>query len=284
MPGMVISEYLREYLANEEKLVLSMCEKSDDKELCLWMHNKTKITDEDLARTYSEDEVRQLCLRTKVRVRMNSMNCLFDAKKRFDRKKRLENRSQRYVDSMLMKAVRRGMVKPYSDEEVANQRDVDRALTKQDNNRRLDRWQRPVYLIESSSEESLSAGLNGSSVGLEMQTPLQHTNLDTIMQVEAGDGLYGIGDPDEEEEQHQPLHHQQSVNDTEKEQVQQSDPCPDTQMPESWLGIVYDVNSESMSIGPELDSENQPCTQNTEPDYEVFGTQVKAASTQEDEC
>ncbi|XP_017084025.1 telomere-binding protein cav [Drosophila eugracilis] len=161
-----MSEYLRNYLAEEDKRVRAICNGEDgDAEMILWMHSKTRITEEDLARTYTEDEVRELCLRTKVKVNMTSWNCLWDAKKRFDKKNRLENRSDTYVNRMFLKAVRRKMVEPYTDEYVANQRDVASAETKKRNNYRLDKWRNQRNALETESSPARETFVDQAPLG-----------------------------------------------------------------------------------------------------------------------
>lgn len=59
-----------------------------------------------MARPYTEDEVKELCLRTKVKVDMTAWNCLWEAKKRFEAKGRFVNKSERFINRMYMKAVR----------------------------------------------------------------------------------------------------------------------------------------------------------------------------------
>lgn len=94
-------------------------------------------------REYSPVEVRELCERTKVRVKMYDLNSVWDAKRHIDREKRPESRSRRWVNKMLVKMVCTGMFSPYSDLEMAMYRDVARCETKKDNNVRLDHWHGP---------------------------------------------------------------------------------------------------------------------------------------------
>ncbi|XP_034665789.1 telomere-binding protein cav-like isoform X2 [Drosophila subobscura] len=69
---------------------------------------------------------------------MSDLNCLWDAKKRLGR--RLENRSESYINRMLIKSVVRKMVEPYTDEEVAYINLIKRGWLKKRNIIRLDKW------------------------------------------------------------------------------------------------------------------------------------------------
>ncbi|XP_017046926.1 telomere-binding protein cav [Drosophila ficusphila] len=313
MPVRKMSDYLKRYFAEEKQQVMEGCEE-ENKELTLWMYNKTSITEEDLARTYTEDEVRELCQRTKVKVKMTVNNCLYDAKKRFDRKNRLTNRSERFVNAMLIKAVSRKMVTPYSDKEMENYLDLASAQTKKDNNARLDRWSQkrgviPTYTIPETEDQEPehSAVLNANDV----PSPTSLTDPDFYGtappegdatgqpdrdELEWGDidDLAGIGVEDEQPhhqtigvEDEQPHHQTIGVEDeqphhqTIKTQVEE---CPDTQLNETWMEGLGEINSESMSLGPELGTQSTQNTErmpNTESEYDVFGTQVPVSSTQE---
>ncbi|KAL7736200.1 hypothetical protein ACLKA6_003740 [Drosophila palustris] len=114
----------------------------DEKKRVRELFEPIKITPDDLNREYSPTDVKQLCLRTKVRVDMTLFNCLWEARKRFDNKGRLANKSERAVNGMYMKAVRRKMVRPYSAERIAECNHIRQCELKKENNARLDRWRR----------------------------------------------------------------------------------------------------------------------------------------------
>ncbi|SPP87841.1 telomere-binding protein cav-like [Drosophila guanche] len=148
-----LPDYLTKIQAEVEKSLMSI---SDDgeKELALKVYQTCKITPADLHREYSPEEVRELCLRTKVRVNLRKHNCLWDAKEWLGR--RLDNRSESYINRMLIKSVVRKMVQPYTDEEVARSNLINRSWLKKRNNIRLDQWK--------SERESQSQPISVSSL------------------------------------------------------------------------------------------------------------------------
>ncbi|KAH8363044.1 hypothetical protein KR084_004657, partial [Drosophila pseudotakahashii] len=271
-PEMEMSDYLRAFLAREDESIREMFNGPGAK-MIMWMHNKTRITEEDLARKYTEDEVRELCLRTKVKVNMTSYNCLWDAKKRFDAKKRLENQSYRFINAMYLKAVRKKMVQPYDDEYIANQRDVARAQTKKLYNHLLDSWhgkssppdwdaseaQSPDDTDGASPDETEGAVAPASPNEPDQSYAKdQEEGLGESLELSSDLDLDGIGDEDDELQQ---------------EQLPDSQDCPSTQMNESWVRRGENINSESLSIGS-INTEDYPSTQNSVPDYDLFNTQV----------
>ncbi|XP_016952415.1 telomere-binding protein cav [Drosophila biarmipes] len=305
MPEMEMSEYLRKYLEDEDESIRALCNDPDcNAKRIMWMHNKTRITEQDLAREYSAEEVRELCLKTKLKVKMTLYNCLWDAKKRFDAKKRLENKPDKFINGMYLKAVRKKMVQPYPEDFIANQRDVARAQTKKLNNHRLDRWHGKKSSMESAPDWESLEDLDGPEIRESEDTfgstfdsddkeeesqkasitepPIkdvledqkvalvqedEEEDLEKALELSSESELSGIGD------QHEDLPQQQAC------QPQNVD-CPATQMEESWVRYGAQINSESMSIGESIDLEDYPSTQNSEPDYLTFNTQV-TASTQE---
>ncbi|KAH8402067.1 hypothetical protein KR009_009518 [Drosophila setifemur] len=337
MSRTVMSECLIRFQAREEQLVMRAADDSN-RELMLEIYEKTKITPEILLRPYSAEDVRELCLRTKVRVKMYAVNAVWDAKVRFDKKGRLDNRSERYINSMLLKAVRRKMVEPYTDEEVQEYSHIARCNAKQDNNARLDRWrlqretaappaadqqdssperpesedesqqselqaesqrpESPPDLLElpsmqaesqpeSQRPESPPAPLELPSVRVESQEQAPETQMPNMQYSEQDEpfpssepflppsaqeaepnadrqesqtDLWGIGDEDDLERTNNEV---------------QGTPSLD------WVAAGMEVNTESISL--EAMSQNSRITQNLESDYDDFGTQVVAASTQEQE-
>ncbi|XP_022224898.1 telomere-binding protein cav [Drosophila obscura] len=156
MSGTGLPKYLVKYLAAEKKLLMDNTEESE-RELTLTYYSRTVVTPEDLQRKYSRDEVKELCLRVKVCVDMTHLNCLWDAKERFNEKNRLDNRSERFINAMLVKAVVRKMVTPYTDEDVANANLVNRSQLKRTNNIRLDRWKRERERLAQTAIDCLQS-------------------------------------------------------------------------------------------------------------------------------
>lgn len=78
-------------------------------------------------------DIRELCLRTKVRVNMTRYNCVHDAKRRFLK------RGRHITNSLLVKAVGK-IVEPYTEQEIAVSNHIFQCQLKKDNNFRLDRW------------------------------------------------------------------------------------------------------------------------------------------------
>ncbi|XP_043653577.1 telomere-binding protein cav [Drosophila teissieri] len=318
MPGMQMSSYLRKYLADEDKKIREEFKESDpNNKMILWMHEKTRITEEDLARPYTEDEVRELCLRTKVKVDMTAWNCLWEAKKRFDAKGRFENKSEEFINLMYLKAVRRKMVQPYPEEYVAQRREVAAAETKKDNISRLDRWQKQKSRNQSEPESSSAPGAHASQPDSQANEVVQihdDTNRYSVSPAMArpvgtASDLSGIGDDeDEQQQQHHPHQHQPgfqnehadcpetqmrcdqadlgrlpngptnsesepdyymfgtqlstSVRPTSTQEADDQIACPETEMNESWVRCDQ-INSESMSIGPSIDSDANISFQNS---------------------
>ncbi|EDX14188.1 telomere-binding protein cav [Drosophila simulans] len=326
MSGTQMSAFLRQYLADEDKKIRAQFKESDpNNKLILWMHEKTRITEEDLARPYTEDEVKELCLRTKVKVDMTAWNCLWEAKKRFEAKGRFVNKSERFINRMYMKAVRKKMVQPYPEEFVAQRREVVAAETKKHNISRLDRWRRKKTQNLSAQESSPARGAHASFIDAMQTNEVQvNANLSSVSQVNfqveamarpavSSSDLSGIGDDEDEHQQSEfqdehincpetainensvrcdPINsgrmrtgciNSQGNNNTESDpdyymfgtqlssllrptSTQEPDDqvnCPETEMNESWVRCDQ-INSESMSIGPSIDSEGTITFQNSE--------------------
>ncbi|XP_030376488.1 telomere-binding protein cav isoform X2 [Scaptodrosophila lebanonensis] len=149
---------LLEYQAEEEIEVKSLISDPNledwQRVLMFDLYKASQVTSEDLSRKYTDDEVKELCLRTKCRVRMNMYNCVWDAKKRLTKK-------ERFINEMLAKAVRIRMVIPYTDEDVAKYNHISRCNLKRDNNIRLDRW-RYEELNNLTGDVLCSAGKNST--------------------------------------------------------------------------------------------------------------------------
>ncbi|EDV53893.1 telomere-binding protein cav [Drosophila erecta] len=312
-----ISSFLRKYLADEDRKIRAQFKESDPKnKLILWMHEKTRITEDDLKRPYTKDEVRELCLRTKVKVDMTAWNCLWEAKKRFDAKGRFENKSEKFINRMYMKAVRRKMVQPYPEEYVAQRREVIAAETKKFNISRLDRWQKQKSQNRSAPESSSALVGHASqqdsqdNEAVETHEDQANTNRYSVSQMEpmarpvvSASDLSGIGDDEDEQQQQQSEFQTEhtdcpetqmrcdqinsgslpmgltnsesapdyymfgtqlstSVRPTSTQEADDQIACPETETNESWVRCDQ-INSESMSIGPSIDSEGNISLQNS---------------------
>jgi len=158
---------------------------------------KIKITAADLSREYSADDVKQLCLRTKVRVNMTLFNCVWDAKKRFDRKGRLSSRSERYVNSMLIKAVSRKMVVPYSAKRISNCNHIRQCQLKKDNNLRLNRWRLEPQSTPDTNCDWIDAALQINSESMEILDEDLETQQseNSVTQISEDYSVFGIQVP-----------------------------------------------------------------------------------------
>ncbi|XP_034665900.1 telomere-binding protein cav-like [Drosophila subobscura] len=274
-----LPDYLEKFQAEDEERVMSMFDESE-KELALKWYQHCKITPADLQRKYSAEELRELCLRTKVRVRMREHNCLWDAKERLGR--RLDNRSESFINRMLIKSVVRKMVEPYTDEEVARHNLVKRSWLKKRNIMRLEVWKReresqsdtfsgPSLVGIASQVDSAPALLE---LGTEQPEPevdifassvVEDTGEDSVRPDALDDSqLWGIG------------HDGDTVSLPPESQSQQNSSVPiASQM--DWVDAALQINSEGMSLVNS--SLSQPILSE---DYNEFGTQVAVASTQED--
>ncbi|KAH8312703.1 hypothetical protein KR044_012327 [Drosophila immigrans] len=265
------------------------------------------VTNEDLSRIYTESEVRQLCLRTKLRVNMTLFNCLWEAKKRFDEKGRLDNRSERFINAMYIKAVKRGMVIPYEEEEISRCVHIQRCKLKKRNNCRLDHWRRLekgaslsssslVYSDEDSDpslmlaqlpnrtmpnspktavqivypatiESDSSSSLNASEPQLWSVKKRQFEDKELSKNVESEDKL--LEDTKSKDKELSKNH--------ESEVIQLFNGLSDKSL--DWVEAAVQINPESMTI--DLDTETpQTESQSIADNYLVFNTQVPCTSTQ----
>ncbi|XP_034488972.1 telomere-binding protein cav isoform X2 [Drosophila innubila] len=260
-----LSQLLIKYQTEEEAEILAIANKLDEpeKNRVLELYEPSKITADDLSREYSPADVKQLCLRTKVRVNMTFFNCLWDAKKRFDKKGRLENRSERFVNEMLKKAVRKKMVFPYSPERVAKCNHIRQCQLKKDNNARLDRWsmefrQSPVVEHSYAIEPSLLMAQPSNEI-------LAETQESSIGMPESELEIWiDTAEDDEEIED-------ANVSKDSREQIIVEDNA-------DWVEAAININSQSVDI---LNGDLQTPQSESQPeDYNVFGTQVPCTSTQ----
>lgn len=251
---------------------------------CLTNSCLQKITSEDLSREYTESDKRKLCLRTKVRVNMTLFNCVWDAKQRLEKKGRLVNRSERFINAMLVKAVAKKMVFPYSDESIRKYNHIKQCQLKKDNNHRLYRWSlestEDCMLDHSHPSPSLLlAQIPNPTLPNNEQHSLELPFKDTATQnsesplenLANGPEMWTI-DRSSGAENESTTENVQSLN------LQELGPHTD------WAEAAAQINTESMTIGTlEFDlqmqpTESQPILQ-TE-DYDNFNTQVPATSTQ----
>lgn len=244
-----------------------------------------KITSEDLSREYSDSDKRKLCLRTKVRVNMTLFNCVWDAKRRLDKKGRLENRSERFVNAMLVKAVAKKMVLPYTEEEIEKCNYIRRCQLKKENNRRLNRWN-----LESTQENvldcsHLSPSLLPAQVTNESQPNSQQQTVELPMKypatldsqnTESTLGILANG-PEMWIIEESP-----AVENISASEIVENLSMPDLGPETDWAHAAAQINTESMTIGTlefDLPTDSQPIVSSSE-NYDNFNTQVPATSTQ----
>lgn len=262
-----------------------------------------KITVDDLSREYSPADVKQLCLRTKVRVDMTLYNCVHDAKIRFKRAGRLANRSERSINALLKKAVGR-MVAPYTPEEIAKANHIRQCELKKENNFRLDRWRyqsSQSRILESSTsgttgnqslppaqvpstqeeeeEEEIEMLLLESTQETETRSPAtaQHLNKPEFRSSSTGELL------DEPEMPEGGKIVDANITPEEGKIADAGIAAENTSANMDWVQAAVQCDSQSMTVGTEEiellgleSSQSQP----TPEDYIVFDTQVPATSTQ----
>ncbi|XP_070143234.1 telomere-binding protein cav isoform X2 [Drosophila kikkawai] len=335
MARTALSFHLVKYLKEEEQMVLANTDDSN-RDAVMTMYNKAKITVNDMQREFTPEEKRMLCETTKVRVNMHKMNFVWDVKQRFDKKKRLENKSESFVNRMFVKAYKRRMFPLYTDQEIERYKAIAAAQTKKDNIVRVKIWRRSNGLDESS-ESSINISSSSSSDSESENMPLlfiesDRATLESQLQSQSDESIMaqflppGVQPPAslppictesglvflESQSQSQsdestiaqlippviqspdrkPLsdfEREQCMGIGDQDEVDNSDVRaePPTAVAErnvhslDWMELANDINSESLSMRTILPS------QNTEPepltDYECFGTQVVAASTQDSE-
>ncbi|XP_034488973.1 telomere-binding protein cav isoform X3 [Drosophila innubila] len=259
-----LSQLLIKYQTEEEAEILAIANKLDEpeKNRVLELYEPSKITADDLSREYSPADVKQLCLRTKVRVNMTFFNCLWDAKKRFDKKGRLENRSERFVNEMLKKAVRKKMVFPYSPERVAKCNHIRQCQLKKDNNARLDRWsmefrQSPVVEHSYAIEPSLLMAQPSNEILETQESSIGMPESELEIWIDTAEDDEEIEDA--------------NVSKDSREQIIVEDNA-------DWVEAAININSQSVDI---LNGDLQTPQSESQPeDYNVFGTQVPCTSTQ----
>lgn len=232
-----------------------------------------KITSDDLNRNYSPSDIKQLCLRTKVRVDMTLFNCVHEAKKRFEKKGRLANRSERSTNALLIKAVHKKMVVPYTQEEVAKCNHIRQCQLKKENNFRLDRWRHESSqsrVIETTCSSSHQSLLLAQAPNDNPPPNTQEENTEVIMfpisnGTESQSSTIGLLDKEPD------LSVGKKIAAVEKTPVANLD----------WVEAAVEYDSESITLETQeielIDLQTE--SQHTE-DYIVFGTQVPATSTQ----
>ncbi|XP_043068380.1 telomere-binding protein cav [Drosophila bipectinata] len=305
-----------DYLERDKQSVMEIAP-DGCKEHYLWIYEKTRITAEELARPFSREEVEELCRRTKVKVQMYRKNCVFEAKKRFEAKGRFKDASQRYIDKMLIKAVKRKMVTPYSDEEVSKWRSINRSLLKEQNLRRLEIGRQSRRSLSRESKSSRKSNYTNDNISdVELMSSQSSASKEDILDLDShleDGGLVGIGDTEsapvdmyprmklvkrtdisdfgdiiEEDYNYnsemllQDIGESQSQNqDAGGGQSQELSIGPSEEIHPSllnldWVQAGIELNSESI-----LDEKNTQSQRSDDTNYEIFGTQVVGASTQD---
>ncbi|KAM8707095.1 hypothetical protein ACLKA7_011233 [Drosophila subpalustris] len=289
-----LSQILIKYQREEEEKILKITEGLDEegKKRVKELYEPLKITSDDLSREYSPTDVRQLCLRTKVRVDMTLFNCLWEAKKRFDKKGRLTNRSERTVNAMYKKAVQKKMVVPYSAKEIAQCNHIRQCQLKKENNARLDRWRResigssvlgePSLMMAQIPNESMLPNRNNeSAVAIVYPESNSVQAQDLSIRMPSSEPLLWIESSDEDSE---------DANAAEPAVANDAEPADaSAEVTPDWGRLVGDINSESMTIDEDfVDDQSTPQTEsqplpNIPEEYNLFGTQVPCTSTQSQE-
>ncbi|KAH8332519.1 hypothetical protein KR074_004728, partial [Drosophila pseudoananassae] len=254
-----------DYLERDKQSVIEIAP-DGCREHYLWIYEKTRITAEELARPFSREEAEELCRRTKVKVKMYRKNCVFEAKKRFEAKGRFKDASQRYIDKMLIKAVKRKMVTPYSDEEVSKWRSINRSLLKEQNLRRLEIWRQSRRSLSRESKSSHKSNFTNDNISdVELMPSQSKEDYDYNSEMLLQD-----------------ICQSQSQNqDTGDVQSQELGIGPSEEIHPSilnldWVQAGIELNSESI-----LDEKNTQSQRSDDTNYEIFGTQVVGASTQD---
>ncbi|EDV92729.1 GH18668 [Drosophila grimshawi] len=206
---------------------------------------------------------------------MTLFNCVWEAKRRLEKKGRLANRSERFVNAMLVKAVTKQMVIPYSSEEISKCNHIRECQLKKVNNCRLNRWsnessQSSVLERTQSNQSSLlppaQMANESSDIPLNLVVTINSQALLTqpVMWVN--------GETPESPAKSKDMAEAVDVS---------IESTPDM----AWAEAAAQVNTESMTFESrdlELNTqqtESQPVALSNE-DYELFGTQVPATSTQ----
>ncbi|XP_017856558.1 PREDICTED: telomere-binding protein cav [Drosophila arizonae] len=283
-----LTEALIKYQTAEEAKILSIADELDEpsKSLVRELYEPLKITSEDLSREYSDSDEMKLCLRTKVRVNMTLFNCVWDAKRRLDKKGRLVNRSERFINAMLVKAVTKKMVLPYTEEEIEKCNYIRRCQLKKENNRRLNRWnlestQEAVLDCSHLSPSLLPAQVTNQSQSNSQQqsVELQLMKFPATLDSQNTESTLGIltNGPEMWVIEESPAAENISASEM-VESLSMPDLGPDT----DWVHAAAQINTESMTIGTlefDLPTDSQPIISNSE-NYDNFNTQVPATSTQ----
>ncbi|KAL7729241.1 hypothetical protein ACLKA6_009697 [Drosophila palustris] len=305
-----LSQILIKYQREEEEKILKITEGLDEegKKRVKELYEPLKITSDDLSREYSPTDVKQLCLRTKVRVDMTLFNCLWEAKKRFDKKGRLTNRSERTVNAMYKKAVQKKMVVPYSAKEIAQCNHIRQCQLKKENNARLDRWRREsigssvagepsLMMAQIPNESMLPNSNNESAVAIVYPESSSIQAQDLSIRMPSSEPLLWIESSDEDSENANAAEPAVAnaaepavANDAEPAVTNDAEPDDaSAEVTPDWGRLVGDINSESMTIDEDfVDDQSTPQTEsqplpNIPEEYNLFGTQVPCTSTQSQE-
>ncbi|EDW39355.1 GL14051 [Drosophila persimilis] len=181
MARSVLSYALHKFQTEKAQKLMRKAKNTTDRELFAAFNAATKITSEDLQREYSSEEVKSLCLRTKVRVKMHYFNSVWDAKLKREKKGRLANKSDSAINAMLVRATKKEKYKPYTATQVTQYNHIAKCELKRKNNLRLDRWKRERWTSQTltrSEPEShgikpgnVSAGPASPSARFELKLP-----------------------------------------------------------------------------------------------------------------
>lgn len=205
---------------------------------------------------------------------MTLFNCVYEAKKRFEKKGRLANRSERSTNALLIKAVHKKMVIPYAQEEIAKFNHIRQCQLKKENNFRLDRWR-----LESSQSRVLESTGSTSHQSLLLAQVVPNDNPPPNTQEENTEVLiFPISNGTESQSSTMGLlAHEPDMAVGEKIAAVEKTPVANL----DWVEAAVQYDSESITLETQeielidLQTESQPTD-----DYTVFDTQVPATSTQ----
>ncbi|ALC45792.1 cav [Drosophila busckii] len=257
-----LSEYFLNYQKQELAALMDTFEDGDKigKRIAKRACKAFEVTEKDMRRIYTPDEVRQLCTRTKLRVDMTQYNCVWDAKRRLMKKGRLENKSERFINAMLVKAITRKMCIPYTDEQIAKYNEIKRCELKKANNFRLDQWKRRSDKEnKNTANQSVPDNINLSSINditddlssSDEDVGLLGSDINTEPLTSDDDSAFMANDINTEPCTQAPPMQSQPVL------LASADSILPTQADEDWAAMANDVNTEPVTQPPQQ-LESQP--------------------------